>query len=588
MNISHKIKKNRPRLGLYAVALAVVWTISIFACLVWNIAHEKDNTLEIAKIQARIAYEKDVIYRRWNTLHGGVYVPVTEDTMPNPFMSNIPDRDVITTSGRKLTLMNPDYMMRQVDEFATEQFGVLGHITSLNPTRKENAPDSWEAEALRSFEEGTAEVSSLQTIDGSKYMRLIRPIYTEEGCMQCHAKQVYKIGDVRGGLSVAILMEPLKEIEFLRLIKFSLGFIILWFIGLAAIFIVGRRLIRNDRTRRQTEEQLIEHHTELQAMNLELDVLNRVSTAISQTIDLNKLLTIVLETITGLELFRVEQKGGIFILDGNKMNIVAHLGHTDAFMDLHKNMKIGDCLCGIAAQTGEIIVSHDSCKDSYHTVQYPGMTPHGHIIIPLKSMNRVIGVLYLYTSADAKVQEHNINLLRSIGSQIGIAIENSRLYEETKDLSLRDPLTELANRRLLDIVLERSFARAARLKRPLSIIMLDIDYFKQYNDKYGHAAGDTMLIKLAEVLIEETREIDLVIRYGGEEFLISLPEADINIAHEVSERIRTKIKSKKGITVSIGIASYTMEHDKEELINKADSALYQAKQKGRDRVEING
>ncbi len=587
MSSSQKVKKNHPRLSLYAMALALVWTASIFTGLIWNISHEQNNTLEIAKIQARIAYEKDVIYRRWITQHGGVYVPVTEDTAPNPYMANIPDRDVTTSSNKKLTLMNPDYMMRQVDELATEQFGVLGHITSLNPTRKENAADPWEAQALRSFEEGATEVSLLQRIDGIDYMRLIRPIYSEEGCMQCHAKQVYKVGDIRGGLSVAVPMESLKEIEFLRILRVSLGFIVLWVLGLTAIIVVGVRLIRNDRTRRQTEEQLIEHHSELQAMNLELDVLNRVSTAISQTIDLNKLLNIVLETITGLELFSVEQKGGIFILDGKKMDLVAHLGHTEEFMDLHKNMKVGDCLCGIAARTGEIIVSHDSCKDAHHTVQYPGMTPHGHIIIPLKAMNRIIGVLYLYTAADVKIQEHNINLLRSIGNQIGIAIDNSRLYEETKDLSLRDPLTGLANRRLLDIVLERSFARASRMKRPLSIMMLDIDYFKQYNDEYGHSAGDEILIKLAEVLNEETREIDLVIRYGGEEFLVSLPEADLNTAHDVSERIRAKITAKTGITVSIGIASYVMEKDKEELINKADSALYLAKQKGRNRVEIN-
>jgi diguanylate cyclase (GGDEF)-like protein len=168
-----------------------------------------------------------------------------------------------------------------------------------------------------------------------------------------------------------------------------------------------------------------------------------------------------------------------------------------------------------------------------------------------------------------------------------VAIENARLYEETKRFSLHDPLTGLANRRYIDIVLERNFAAAKRFKKPFSIIMADIDHFKNYNDTYGHIAGDKILVSVARTLEKETREVDLIARYGGEEFLILLSEADTAKARNVAEQKRKAVEEAAGITISLGVASYS-DNIKiaEELIKNADKALYQAKQNGRSRVEV--
>ncbi len=587
MNNREEHSPEHPRLKQYITGLAIIWTAVVIGWLLWSIGKEKSHTIDMARIQAKIAYEKDLIYRRWNAMHGGVYAPVTEDTQPSPYMADIPERDITTKSNNILTLINPDYMFRQAHEMAFEDSTVIGHMTSLKPTTEETVPDPWETEALTAFERGETEVSSVQMMEGKEYMRLMLPLYTEEGCLQCHAGQVSKVGDIRGGLSVAVPLRPLKAIESNRLVKFSTGIALLWLLGAVGIVLTGRRMLRSDRQRRRAEEQLIRQHAELQAANSELEVLNRVSIAVSQTIDLKELLNIVLETITGLELLRVEHKGGIFIIVGGSMELVSHLGHQEDFLEFHKDIRVGDCLCGLAAKTGEIIISKNSEEDGRHSIRYTTMTPHGHIVIPLKSMNKVVGVLYLYLPADTDIKKHKIDLLQSIGNQIGIAIENSRLYEETKELSLRDPLTGLANRRFMDIEFKRSFTRAKRLKRSLSTIMLDIDYFKKFNDTYGHTEGDRILVEVANILIKETREIDLAARYGGEEFLILLPETDINKASDVAERIRKAVETETNVTISMGVASFHDEMQNEnELIEKADGALYQAKNKGRDRVEV--
>jgi diguanylate cyclase (GGDEF)-like protein len=195
----------------------------------------------------------------------------------------------------------------------------------------------------------------------------------------------------------------------------------------------------------------------------------------------------------------------------------------------------------------------------------------------------------VYLPADFDIDESRLNLLTSIGNQIGIAIDNAKLYEETKALSLLDPLTGLANRRMMDILFEKYFAGTQRSGTPLSVIMLDIDHFKKYNDTHGHDSGDKLLAGLAKLLLSVIREVDLAVRYGGEEFLILLPETDLIGASEIAERIRGAVEATLAITVSLGVASCNLKIKKQEkIIKKADEALYRAKKRGRNRVDASG
>jgi hypothetical protein len=133
-------------------------------------------------------------------------------------------------------------MTRQAHEIAKKESGVLGHITSLNPIRHENAPDTWEAEALKAFDLGRTEVSDIQELDGREYMRLMRPLITEQGCLKCHAEQGYRLGDIRGGISVSIPMDPFRAAARTYIASLSIGHGLIWLVGAFGIVLGGRRL----------------------------------------------------------------------------------------------------------------------------------------------------------------------------------------------------------------------------------------------------------------------------------------------------------------------------------------------------------
>lgn len=343
---------------------------------------------------------------------------------------------------------------------------------------------------------------------------------------------------------------------------------------------------RSEKELREKADQIFRQNSELLETNSELDTLYTISKSLSRTIHIDELFSEILQTLIGIQIFQLQQ-GVIFLVEDDKMTIASHLGIDEAWVASHKNMMIGDCLCGLAARSGEVIVSLNSDTDPRHTIQDLNTPAHGHIIVPLKNEDKVVGVLCLYLLPDLEIKEKHVNLLVSVANQMGLAIKNARLYEETKELSLHDPLTELANRRYMGIVFEGIRANAKRYGAHFSILMLDIDHFKIYNDTYGHPAGDDLLKQISWLLLDAVREVDLVVRYGGEEFLVLLHNTEAKEADETAERIRQMVAEKTAVTVSLGVSSYDNGiFDPKEIIDKADKALYLAKKNGRNRVEI--
>ncbi len=240
-------------IGRYGLILGIVWTLAIISSLVWNISRQKSQTLEIAMNEAKAVYEKDILYYRWAAGHNGVYVPITDKTSPNPYLEHLPEHKIVSASGKKLTLVNPEYMIRQVYEMQKKQHGTLGHITSLDPIRPENNANIWETEALEAFEEGALEATTVTMINKKPYLRLMRPMVTEKGCLKCHAPQGYMIGDIRGGVSVSIPLTPLLEISRKNIFTYSIVHAFLWLFGLSGIIYGSVGVSRSIRDVEQAE-----------------------------------------------------------------------------------------------------------------------------------------------------------------------------------------------------------------------------------------------------------------------------------------------------------------------------------------------
>jgi diguanylate cyclase (GGDEF)-like protein len=231
---------SRPR--RFGWVLLGVWTMVVAASLAWNLMQQRRETLDLAYTTALTLYKKDILYRRWAAGHGGVYVPVTAATPPNPYLSHLPERDLQTPSGRRLTLINPAYMNRQVYELAQEIGQMQGHLHSLKPLRPENVPDSWETSALKAFEQGQPEVKGIEKLDGKEVFRLMRPLITEKSCLACHAAQGYRLGDIRGGISLAVPMASLRQVQAPMQVALVGGHALLWLLGVLGIVVAVRNL----------------------------------------------------------------------------------------------------------------------------------------------------------------------------------------------------------------------------------------------------------------------------------------------------------------------------------------------------------
>lgn len=338
--------------------------------------------------------------------------------------------------------------------------------------------------------------------------------------------------------------------------------------------------------KQQAEEEIIRNSIELRRTNAELKALYEVSQTLCMTIDMEMLLTEVLRTFMEMEIFQFERKGAVFLVEGDRLRIAASIGFTEAELESCKNLHVGECLCGLAALTGDPVISINSQEDSRHVRCPPDPAPHGHVILPLKTVNLVVGVLCIYTRPDVEMNGRTLTLLSNLGNQIGIAVNNAKLFEEAKFYSIQDHLTGLLNRRSLQVQMEKCIEAAKRYGETFSLIMLDIDHFKQYNDTYGHVEGDRLLVRLAGILLHNMRNADYVFRYGGEEFLVILPETDAAKAREAAERLRIAVEAEAGVTISLGVATYRKDaQDSANLISSVDALLYRAKQNGRNRVE---
>ncbi len=266
-------------------------------------------------------------------------------------------------------------------------------------------------------------------------------------------------------------------------------------------------------------------------------------------------------------------------------------------------VKMGELFSGWVAKEGKPLLVKDI------EAEFPDL-PKGRlsrystrsfVIVPVKSRDSLLGVVSLTDKKDGGAfTEQDLMTLNLISHYFALFIENSRLLEKNKDLATLDPLTGLYNHRYFHEQLSEEVYRCERYRRSLSLIMLNIDKFSDYNQAHGYAAGDSVLRQMAKLIKDNVRQTDLVARYGLDEFSVILPETKLKEACVVAEKIREKIglavftenearRSSLGmsrLTVSIGIAEHKIGWTEEELVRNAAVALQEAHQKGRNRVSL--
>lgn len=254
-----------------SIAAALGWTIIAICVYIWEAADHRGFVTANATAITRASYQKDVAFRRWAAKHGGVYVPITAETPPNPYLK-VPERDVETTTGVHLTLMNPAYLTRQLYDIMRLTPGApQGHITSLNPIRPENAPDPWERKALEALGKGGQEYGEYQEIGGTRHFRFMHVLTTEQPCLKCHAAQGYREGDVRGGISVTIPVAELERIMRGSNMRHALIVTIVWSLGMAGIWFSSRLIGRGARALGESEENYRQQFQQCLAVMLIVD-----------------------------------------------------------------------------------------------------------------------------------------------------------------------------------------------------------------------------------------------------------------------------------------------------------------------------
>lgn len=220
--------------------LAALWSALLGGSLAWSLFQIDRAVFDTAAATARTTIRKDLAFRQWGASHGGVFVPIDEHTPPNPYLS-VPNRFAVTSTGQLLTLMNPAYMLRQLQERFPGEYGIRSRITSLRPINPNNAPDAWEESALKSFEQAPREHVEVVRIEDAAVLRLMQPFVVTFECLGCHQQHGYKLGDIRGGIGVSVPLAPYLAQEKERRTGLIVSHSLIWLTGLLALLFWQRR-----------------------------------------------------------------------------------------------------------------------------------------------------------------------------------------------------------------------------------------------------------------------------------------------------------------------------------------------------------
>jgi diguanylate cyclase (GGDEF)-like protein len=329
-----------------------------------------------------------------------------------------------------------------------------------------------------------------------------------------------------------------------------------------------------------------------------LQVLGEIVATANSILEPRRVINVIMSQIQELI---PSEAWSILLVDEETGDLAFEMALGERSSDLNDTrIKLGEGVAGWVAQTGEPAIVNDVRRDRRFQAKFDELTrfrTRSILCAPLTSRGRTIGVVEIMNRAQGtRFTKRDMNLLLTLVEPAAIALENAFLFQKTQELTVTDDLTKLYNSRYVNGYLERAIESARETSGSLAVMFLDLDGFKSVNDRHGHFYGSRTLREVGGLLRSAVREEDVVSRYGGDEFVIVLPDTDAQGALAVAERIRTAVKNHRflaefgldaRLSASLGLSLYP-DHGQEpqELMQKADQAMYSVKEHGKDAVRV--
>lgn len=356
-------------------------------------------------------------------------------------------------------------------------------------------------------------------------------------------------------------------------------------------------IVRREALLMQTEARLREARAQGRSHARRLAVLSHISQAANSVLEPRKVMEIVMsraQELIGTEAWTV------LLLDEKEQTLSLELkteGRGETMKDLR--VRLGEGIPGWVAQIRKPLIVNDVRQERRFDGRLhlaAGLSTRSVLCTPLISRGRIIGAVELINKRRGQFTPEDLEMVTTLVEPGAIALENAILYQKSAELTVTDDLTKLFNSRYLNVHLKREIKRSRRYGMPVSLIFLDLDGFKYVNDNYGHLAGSRALFEVGQVLQETVREIDVVSRYGGDEFTIILPQTGAAGAMVIADRIRLALEERVfladlglrvRLTASFGVSTFP-DHgqSREELIQGADQAMYLVKDRGKNGVAL--
>lgn len=329
-----------------------------------------------------------------------------------------------------------------------------------------------------------------------------------------------------------------------------------------------------------------------------LEIVLQLGRRMSAILKLNDLVDFIVKSVS--EVLQAHICSLMLLDEQTNMLYISGAKGLDKHVIKTTRVNIGEGICGWVFKEEMPLLVIDIENDTrLKQRSCPRYKSKSFLSVPIKIKNKTIGVINVADKSNfTPFTDDALKFLTIISHYAAVAIENAKLYQEIESMAITDAITGMYNHRQFQEMLGDEMARFKRYQRQLSLLMIDIDDFKHFNDTYGHQTGDSVLKVIAQIMQQNVRKVDIISRYGGEEFAIILPETSIEDAKIVAEKVRKAVEQNiflnpenneplgEKITISGGIAACTSGMDKEELIRQSDTALYQSKHDGKNRIYV--